>query len=48
VTAPGAKERSVPDPEHKQKGENHADSFMAARDTDPADHIDHAAAPLTG
>jgi hypothetical protein len=30
-----------------RKEENHADSTMAARDTNPADHIDHAAPSLT-
>jgi sporulation protein YlmC with PRC-barrel domain len=31
----------------KPKGENHANSFVAAWNTDPADHPDHAASPLT-
>jgi sporulation protein YlmC with PRC-barrel domain len=33
--------------QNKPKGENHADSSVAVRNTDPADHPDHAAAPLS-
>jgi hypothetical protein len=29
------------------KGGNHADSAVVIGNTDPADHSDHAAAPLT-
>jgi sporulation protein YlmC with PRC-barrel domain len=42
-------QKSIPilSPQHQPKGENHADSSMAAGNTDPADHSDLAAAPLT-
>jgi sporulation protein YlmC with PRC-barrel domain len=47
VTAPGAIEhRIVKSSSTQTEGEKHADSSVAIGNTDPADHPDHAAAPL--
>jgi sporulation protein YlmC with PRC-barrel domain len=44
---PGTKEPCAVNPRPpKKKGEKHADSSVAIGNTDPADHSDHAAAPL--